>query len=75
MRIRHLIFAWKDALSPSEETITRCTQCDKPLVRRPQMFYWRGVYSDGAVCPDNHGLWSIVGEEMKPLRRQMKSTS
>ena len=60
--------AWKDSLH-SEEVITRCTQCGKPLERRPGMFFWRGEFSDGAVCPDKHGLWSIVGEEMKPLRR------
>jgi len=63
-----VVTAWKDSLGPSQESITRCTKCDKPLIRRSHMFYWRGKYSYGAVCPDSHGLWSIVGEEMDPLK-------
>ena len=65
-----IVRAWKSRLGrqQTDTVITRCTRCHKPLVRRPKMFFWRGVYSDGAVCPDNHGLWAIVGEEMEPLR-------
>lgn len=45
-----------------------CPKCAAPLERRPRMFHWRGVFYDGAVCPANHGLWAIRGEEMPPLR-------
>ena len=67
-----VVRAWKGSIGAGSEIITRCPDCSKPLVRRAGMFWWRGVSSDGAVCPSvyNHGLWSIVGEEMEPLRPQ-----
>ena len=46
-----------------------CPRCGETLQRRERMFFWRGSCSDGAVCERCNGLWSIVGEEMEPLRK------
>lgn len=45
-----------------------CPTCGTPVERVPRMFYWRGTFYDGAVCPRTNGLGPIKGEEMPPLR-------
>lgn len=63
-----IVRAWLDAIERSKGTITRCPKCNRPLRRRPGQFFWRGTHSDGAVCDRCNALWSIVGEEMEPLK-------
>ena len=58
-----IVTAWKDG-----ERITRCPRCNKPLTRAPQGFHWRGEFFDAAHCEPCNSIWSIVGEEMPPLR-------
>lgn len=59
-----IVTAW----SADGSTITRCPKCNTPLIRKPAQFHWRGETFDGAVCLKDNALWSIVGEEMPPLR-------
>jgi len=60
-----IIRAWKNA-HQSNETFTRCPNCNGPLKRMKGAFYWDGRHYDGATCCN--GLWAIVGEEMPSLR-------
>lgn len=50
-----------------------CPRCTTPLERRKGLFYWRGMYGDGAVCPSCNGLWEIEGEEV--LGREQRNVS
>jgi len=49
-----------------------CPKCGDPLVKKANMFYWRGEYRPGAVCERDKALWTIDGEEIPPLRNQPK---
>ena len=34
-----------------------CKKCGTALERRPNMFYWRGQFFHGLVCPPCNALW------------------
>lgn len=38
-----------------DETI--CPGCEKKMVKKPNMFHWRGRFFSGLVCPDCNSLW------------------
>ena len=39
-----------------------CSRCSTPLERANGIFFWRGMYGDGAVCPNCNAAWEIEGE-------------
>lgn len=42
-----------------------CRKCDGPLVRRPDMYYWRGVFMHGWICIPCNSLWDLGGAFIK----------
>lgn len=42
------------------------------MVRHERVFYWRGDYKPGWVCPICNALYAIPGEEIEPLRALRK---
>ena len=51
------------------EIVPKCPEGHQ-MERKEAMFYWRGKFRPGFVCPICKSLFVVPGEEIPPLRRR-----
>lgn len=43
-------------------------KCGGDMVKRSNMFYWRGDWRPGWVCLECRALYAVAGDEIEPLK-------